>query len=343
MQQIYTLLIGIWQWLEQSFTSLDLSSLGDAIEKSWSVNANPLDLAQDIPAGLMAFVIIGAAILAFLTNENKGNGSLGGCVVFLLMYGVILSIIAGVLRWLWAYLFAPIGYSAYFLGRILLASIFVFCVFYGGFITIIHYISSIFLDTSSQGSNSIRKQRSYLFGPCYVSTMQTIAHAWQANWRTFTNAVAFVKKRSAKRKSTFAKIIIWCLGCLYVLGVLFSVLFIGSIIMVLCMLVHLAIIVPVILVGYILYGAIWLLDYVYSTIKSRKSVCPHCQNRSFVPQHKCPSCSALHADLSPSSYGILYRRCDCGARLPSSFITGRSSLVPVCPKCSKDMHSSKDT
>ena len=74
-------------------------------------------------------------------------------------------------------------------------------------------------------------------------------------------------------------------------------------------------------------------DFLFCVVHRFSSQCPRCQKRYMLPSYKCPRCGALHSALRPSKYGILKRRCNCGAKLPTTFFNGRQRLEAICPEC----------
>ncbi|MEU1403639.1 hypothetical protein ABZ471_14945 [Streptomyces sp. NPDC005728] len=63
--------------------------------------------------------------------------------------------------------------------------------------------------------------------------------------------------------------------------------------------------------------------------------CPHPGCYAPVPLalHRCPNCRALHAELRPGRYGVLWHVCRCGHRMPASRLLGRGKLTALCPRC----------
>ncbi|MBS2970686.1 hypothetical protein J9317_18240 [Metabacillus sp. KIGAM252] len=70
-----------------------------------------------------------------------------------------------------------------------------------------------------------------------------------------------------------------------------------------------------------------------------EAVCRECHHTSKLPSYLCPSCSSEHNDLLPGKYGILKRKCRCGAKIPSVKFLGRTDLYSVCSSCTKSLSS----
>jgi len=83
----------------------------------------------------------------------------------------------------------------------------------------------------------------------------------------------------------------------------------------------------------IFIGIIIVADKIYCMINTIVSHCPNCQSKFSLPVYICPKCGAKHDRLGPGVYGILYRTCDCGNKLPTIFFNGRHKLEAHCPHC----------
>lgn len=80
----------------------------------------------------------------------------------------------------------------------------------------------------------------------------------------------------------------------------------------------------------------WIIMPVWKAIdKSMRSVqhCSSCYSQFNLPGFVCPSCGAIHKNLTPGAHGLMVARCKCGKFLPTTIITGRTSLNAVCPSC----------
>lgn len=66
-----------------------------------------------------------------------------------------------------------------------------------------------------------------------------------------------------------------------------------------------------------------------------KNACPNpdCQAMFLIPVYECPECGVKHTQLVPSKYGIAKRTCQCGAKIPTTFLNGRNKLKAYCPVC----------
>ncbi|GAA1961284.1 hypothetical protein GCM10009838_17310 [Catenulispora subtropica] len=71
----------------------------------------------------------------------------------------------------------------------------------------------------------------------------------------------------------------------------------------------------------------------------RGMTCPHCYHRIEYPSYSCeaPHCARRHRDVRPGRYGVLRRRCACGAKLPTLLLLGSHQLPAHCPDCGRTM------
>ncbi len=62
---------------------------------------------------------------------------------------------------------------------------------------------------------------------------------------------------------------------------------------------------------------------------------PRCYRPVPLAVHRCPGCEAGHASLRPGRYGLVWHRCTCGRRLPTTRAARRGSLTALCPHCDR--------
>ena len=87
---------------------------------------------------------------------------------------------------------------------------------------------------------------------------------------------------------------------------------------------------------YVAFSIVWFLDFVYRKLHGIISHCSNCQQRVSLPYYRC-ACGKIHTQLIPSKYGILKRECDCGRKLPVTFLNGRQKLDAICPHCNASL------
>ena len=70
------------------------------------------------------------------------------------------------------------------------------------------------------------------------------------------------------------------------------------------------------------------------------ATCPGCHWVARLPAYHCSgdNCDAIHRDLRPGRLGLLWHRCRCGARLPTTVQRASRTLTPVCPACGHWLH-----
>ena len=97
--------------------------------------------------------------------------------------------------------------------------------------------------------------------------------------------------------------------------------------------VQLVIFLLVMFIIYVVYSLTYVLDLLFRKIKQISNTCRHCQHKIKNPIYICPSCGVEHDMLIPSKYGIFKRTCECGAKLGTTFMSGRERLDSMCPFC----------
>jgi hypothetical protein len=70
-------------------------------------------------------------------------------------------------------------------------------------------------------------------------------------------------------------------------------------------------------------------------VKNVRMVCPNCYSRVPYPAYECPGrgCNRRHRDVRPGRFGIIRRRCQCGARMKTLLLFGSSRMNAHCPNC----------
>ncbi len=80
-----------------------------------------------------------------------------------------------------------------------------------------------------------------------------------------------------------------------------------------------------------------LMERILGFIQGFYLLCHSCNQHINLPHYRCSNerCRNVHRSLLPSAkYGIFYRRCNCGAKIPTSRFWGRSLLQASCPHSS---------
>lgn len=180
-------------------------------------------------------------------------------------------------------------------------------------------------------------KRSYFFGPGYFSIKETINSSWRANFQLIEN----VREWLGDHTDSFWDWLCWIPGVPYFLFFALSILVVGSIVTLICSLIHGFTVLLFMMVIYIIFSIVWLLDRLVLMGRKRRktiSVCGACKESYLIPMFVCPNCGMRHRHLVPGVYGILYHQCTCKYKLPSTFLTGRTNLTACCPHCSTDSY-----
>lgn len=183
---------------------------------------------------------------------------------------------------------------------------------------------------------------SYFFGPGYTQLMGTIEDAWDGNHRSEDDVSIRIEslKKYLDRKWTFLKWPVLVFAYLFQL-ILRIVLFgFGSAFTIIMFLIHGGITFVVMCGVYLLFSFTWLVDRIYLLVHSIRSSCPQCKVRSLIPVFECDHCGVRHTKLVPGVYGVWKRRCQCGHKIPTNVLGGRSRLRSLCPDCESPLSAS---
>ncbi len=171
----------------------------------------------------------------------------------------------------------------------------------------------------------------YFFGDCWKDVGKFFRISWQETKEAIWKKKVDFERGKGIRSLEGAKDMLICLcvilfGCsaFFVVSILFSV--ISAV---------------VLLVVYMAILVIWLLDRLFLLKNHIFVACPECKNKIPLPIYVCPSCGTQHTRLMPGKYGLLKRKCECGAKIPTHFLTGRGNLDAICPFCNKVLKGSE--
>lgn len=141
------------------------------------------------------------------------------------------------------------------------------------------------------------------------------------------------QRRAAKSKRIFNPTIF-----LNILAIL-AIIVIGGSLTLLTSLFHVSILTVSFAIVYTLFAIVWIVDRVYILANRISNVCPEpaCQAKFLIPAYQCPVCGAMHDRLMPGKYGILKRTCQCGTKIPTTFLNGRGKLHGYCPVCNSSL------
>lgn len=181
--------------------------------------------------------------------------------------------------------------------------------------------------------------KSYFFGKGYRDLWSTIVYAWGLNW---DDAKKFGSKFSDNIQSAQDNKGYYFLAAGWGFAALSVVVF-GTAFFLALSAVHITILGIFFLLVYFSFTILWGIDKLYRVKNKIFTACPVCHHKSELPVYLCSKCKAAHTNLIPSSYGIIKRTCNCGARLPTSFLNGRSSLEGKCQICGHSLKGGTET
>jgi hypothetical protein len=88
-------------------------------------------------------------------------------------------------------------------------------------------------------------------------------------------------------------------------------------------------------------------DRLWQVVFRAAGSCPDCYYVTRLPAYRCPGPHSaieqrdgddLHRDLRPGLLGVLWRRCACGHRLPTTLLRASRQLDAYCPACRHPLH-----
>jgi hypothetical protein len=173
---------------------------------------------------------------------------------------------------------------------------------------------------------------SYFFGKGYRDLIAVIKESWESNLDSTKKFFSKIEKTSEWWKEALS-FIFWG-------GAGISVIVFGTLVFVAVSLLHIVFISSFFLLIYILFTIVWIIERTYLFFHGFFSVCPHCHEKTLLPEYLCDNCGRIHKKLIPNSYGILFHQCECGQRLPATFFVNRGRLQARCPhkKCHHLLH-----
>jgi hypothetical protein len=82
---------------------------------------------------------------------------------------------------------------------------------------------------------------------------------------------------------------------------------------------------------------LWGIEQAWRAVMHSEASCPRCYHVTPRPAYQCPRCGKLHRDVRPGRLGLLARRCDCGALLPTMVLRAAWHLDAVCQRCGEPL------
>jgi len=102
-----------------------------------------------------------------------------------------------------------------------------------------------------------------------------------------------------------------------------------AMILLLCLSALLAMITGWLLVAGLLRGG----DHLVRWLRRASGSCQSCYYVSSLPAFPCARCGEMHRDIRPGLLGAVWRRCICGALLPTTVLRAAFQLQTSCPNC----------
>lgn len=179
-------------------------------------------------------------------------------------------------------------------------------------------------------------RKSYFFGKGYRDLRKTVSESWEANvdsaQKLFARARPYFDDNAAN----------WFLGIFFgAAGI--SVFIAGAVTFLLTSAVHILILGVFFGVVYAIFTCVYVIERLVMVAYRIFVTCPHCHEKFDLPTYRCPTCNEAHTRLIPGPYGAFYRRCECGARLSTNFISGRTKYQAFCPRCHHAIEQAETT
>jgi len=176
-------------------------------------------------------------------------------------------------------------------------------------------------------------KKSYFFDKGYKDLSNTIKGAWSRNIISINEH----KSNIAISRGSDGKVVATVKTIGNSMGIV-SILLFGSIITCVITLLNIAVLFSLMICVYVGFTIIWTVDRIYLIRKKIFIACHDCKEKMLIPTYICNACGEKHSVLTPGTYGILKRTCNCGEKLPTTFfykINGkyRRDLDAICPIC----------
>lgn len=174
--------------------------------------------------------------------------------------------------------------------------------------------------------------KSYFFGKGYRDLLAVIKDSWESNLESTKDLFANIETVGGWWKKALS-FIFWG-------GAGVSVIIFGTLVFVSISLLHIVFLGSFFLLIYVLFTIVWAIERTYLFFHGFFSVCPHCHEKTLLPEYLCNNCGKIHTQLIPNSYGILFHQCECGQKLPATFFVNRGRLQARCShdKCHQLLH-----
>lgn len=164
--------------------------------------------------------------------------------------------------------------------------------------------------------------KSYFFGKGYRDLIAVIKESWESNLESTKDFFSRIKRFGEWWEKALS-FIFWG-------GAGVSVIVFGTLFFVTVSLLHILLLGSFFLLIYIGFTIVWVIERTYLFFQGFFSVCPHCHEKTVLPEYLCDKCGKIHKKLVPNTYGILFHQCQCGQKLPATFFVNRGRLQARC-------------
>lgn len=186
------------------------------------------------------------------------------------------------------------------------------------------------------GKNIEPAKQNYFFGASYEDLGRTIKKAFSINKQSARKSGENIKY-AWENKGIFGKIASLAKNSISII----IILFLGTAYTIFFSIFHIGIVFCIMLLFYIVFSIAWLVDRIYLLIHKVRTDCPNCHSSALIPWYRCSSCGEIHKQLVPGKYGVWRHTCNCGEKLPSTFLNGRSQITSICPYCESELVASE--
>ncbi len=213
----------------------------------------------------------------------------------------------------------------------------------GAFVAVKNYAIAIYHNINFRNweweKSSEPARRSYFFGPGYAQLRSTVSEAFHGLGTAATDmsdSAADLADSADGVRGT----VLYIIALIYKVVGYICIYGFGTALGALLALLHGSVTTIVMVAIYIVFSIVWLIDRLYLLKNKIRSICPICKSRYLIPVFECPDCGAMHRSLVPGAFGIWHHRCECGKKLPATFLNGRSTLNAYCPDCNASLVAS---
>lgn len=103
------------------------------------------------------------------------------------------------------------------------------------------------------------------------------------------------------------------------------------------LLAHALVVIAYLAAAWTVAGALRTADRFLLLVRRIRMVCPGCFLHLAYPAYLCARCGRRHGSIRPGGRGLWWRRCLCGARLPTLLLLGSADLEARCPHCDRSL------